>query len=91
TGHEIGHFLGLYHPTEYAGILFDPLSDTPECGSANDSDSSGKVSAEECESYGGGNLMFWTAYTTSSRNSGKKQETLCSNQVRVIRYSPIAQ
>ena len=90
-GHEMGHFLGLYHPTESAGTLYDPLSDTPQCGSANDSDSSGKVSAEECESYGGGNVMFWTSYSTSSRNAGKKQERLCPNQVKVIRYSPLAQ
>ena len=89
--HEMGHFLGLYHPTESAGTLYDPLSDTPQCGSANDSDSSGKVSAEECESYGGGNVMFWTSYSTSSRNAGKKQERLCPNQVKVIRYSPLAQ
>ncbi len=91
AAHEIGHFLGLYHPTESAGTLFDPISDTPTCGSANDTDESGKVSAEECESYGGGNVMFWTAYSTSSRNAGKKQERLCPNQVHVIRYSPIAQ
>jgi hypothetical protein len=83
----MGHFLGLYHPTESAGTLYDPISDTPQCSSSNDSDGSGKVSAEECESYGGGNVMFWTPYDTS----GKKQERLCPNQVKVIRYSPLAQ
>ncbi|MEC7417431.1 MAG: hypothetical protein VX420_04355, partial [SAR324 cluster bacterium] len=91
AAHEMGHCLGLYHPTESAGTLFDPISDTPTCGSANDTDESGKVSAEECESYGGGNVIFWPAYSTSSRNSGKKQERLCPNQVKVIRYSPLAQ
>jgi hypothetical protein len=88
AAHEMGHFLGLYHPTEeYSvryGYQFDPLSDTPEC-------TNGSQSAEECESYGGGNLMFWTAYSPSSRNAGKKQERFCPNQVHVIRYSPLAQ
>ena len=84
AAHEMGHFLGLYHPTEGGGALFDPISDTPEC-------TVGSITAEECESYGGGNLMFWTTYSTSSRNAGKKQERLCPNQVHVIRYSPIAQ
>jgi len=91
AAHEMGHFLGLYHPTESAGTLYDPLSDTPQCASSNDSDDSGKVSAEECESYGGGNVMFWTSYSTSSRNAGKTQERLCPNQVKVIQYSPLAE
>lgn len=29
--HEIGHFLGLMHTSEFAGAINDPLSDTPEC------------------------------------------------------------
>jgi hypothetical protein len=91
AAHEMGHFLGLYHPTEREGTLYDPISDTPQCSSSNDSDGNGNVSAEECESYGGGNVMFWTAYSTSSRNSGKTQDNLTSNQVHVIRYSPLAQ
>ncbi len=31
AAHETGHFLGLYHPTEFDGTLFDPLTDTAEC------------------------------------------------------------
>ncbi len=31
AAHEMGHFLGLYHETEFDGTLFDPLSDTPTC------------------------------------------------------------
>ncbi|MGO9829415.1 MAG: hypothetical protein ACLPJH_04695 [Myxococcaceae bacterium] len=31
AGHETGHFLGLYHPTEETGDVFDPLADTATC------------------------------------------------------------
>jgi hypothetical protein len=31
AGHETGHFLGLFHPTEQTGDEFDPLVDTPSC------------------------------------------------------------
>lgn len=29
--HELGHFFGLEHTTEYGGTLFDNYTDTPEC------------------------------------------------------------
>jgi hypothetical protein len=29
--HEAGHFLGLYHVTEWGGTLFDPLADSAPC------------------------------------------------------------
>jgi hypothetical protein len=29
--HEMGHFLGLYHDSEWTGTLFDPVRDTPTC------------------------------------------------------------
>jgi hypothetical protein len=31
AAHETGHFLGLVHPTEETGNVFDPLADTPSC------------------------------------------------------------
>lgn len=31
AAHEAGHWLGLYHTTEFDGNTFDPLSDTPTC------------------------------------------------------------
>jgi hypothetical protein len=31
VAHEMGHFLGLYHDTEWPGTLFDPVKDTPTC------------------------------------------------------------
>jgi len=91
AAHEMGHQLGLFHTTESGGTVFDIMTDTAEClNSTKDFNNNGKMSAEECEGYGGENLMFWTAWTTSSRSAGKKQETLSSHQQHVLKYSPIA-
>ena len=91
AAHEMGHQLGLFHTTEQGGTVFDILSDTAECQkSSRDNDSNGQMSAEECEGYGGENVMFWTAWSSSSRSAGKKQETLSSYQQQVLKYSPIA-
>jgi hypothetical protein len=83
AAHEMGHQLGLFHTTESGGIDFDILTDTAECRNGN-------MTAEECEGYGAENVMFWTAWDTSSRSAGKKQETLSSHQQHVLKYSPIA-
>ena len=83
AAHEMGHQLGLFHTTESGGTAFDILTDTAECRN-------GKMSAEECEGYGGENLMFWKAWNTSSRSAGKKQEVLCNQQQQVLKYSPLA-
>ena len=88
--HETGHYLGLFHLTEKGGTSFDILSDTPECAISRDRDRDGEVSAEECDGYGAENIMFWTAWSSSSQAAGKKQETLSSYQQHVLRYSPIA-
>jgi hypothetical protein len=91
AAHEMGHQLGLFHTTEFGGTVFDILTDTAEClNSTKDFDRNGIMSAEECEGYGGENLMFWTAWNTSSRSAGKKQETLSSHQQHVLKYSPLA-
>ena len=91
AAHEMGHQLGLFHTTEKEGTVFDILSDTPECSSSSqDNDSNGTVNAEECDEFGGGNLMFWTSWSSASRSAGKKQETLSSHQQYVLKYSPIA-
>ena len=92
AAHEMGHQLGLFHTTEQGGTVFDIISDTAECTkSSRDNNSNGKMSAEECEGYGGDNVMFWTPWTSSSRSAGLKQETLSSHQQQVLKYSPIAQ
>ena len=91
AAHEMGHQLGLFHTTESGGNQFDILSDTLECQkSTQDNNSDRKVSAEECESYGAENVMFWTSWSSSSRSAGKKQEVLCNQQQEVLKYSPLA-
>ena len=91
AAHEMGHQLGLFHTTEYGGNLFDILSDTAECpSSSQDNDSNGIVTAEECDGFGGDNLMFWTSWSSTSRSAGKKQETLSSHQQHVLIFSPMA-
>ncbi|HIO11328.1 MAG TPA: hypothetical protein EYN12_06605 [Deltaproteobacteria bacterium] len=90
AAHEMGHQLGLFHTTEQGGTEFDIISDTAECPkSSRDNDSNGKMSAEECEGYGAENVMFWRAWSSSSRSAGKKQETFSSHQQHVLKYSPI--
>lgn len=59
--HEIGHQLGLFHTTEEDGLGHDGITDTPECGVEFDADGDGELTAEECESSGGRNFMFWTS------------------------------
>ncbi len=91
AAHEMGHQLGLFHTTESGGTQFDILSDTLECQKrTQDNNSNGKVSAEECESFGAENVMFWTSWSSSSRSAGKKQEVLCNQQQQVLKYSPLA-
>ena len=90
AAHEMGHWLGLYHTSESTGTSFDPLSDTAECPISRDNDSDGKVYPEECDGYGADNVMFWTAWSTSSQAGWKKQETISSEQKYVLKYSPIA-
>ena len=91
AAHEMGHQLGLFHTTESGGTVFDIISDTAECPkSSRDNDNNSKMSAEECEGYGAENVMFWTAWSSSSRSAGKKQETLSGLQQQVLKYSPIA-
>jgi len=91
AAHEMGHQLGLFHTTEAGGTEFDIISDTAECSkSSRDYDRNGEMSAEECDGYGAGNVMFWTAWSSSSRSAGKKQEALSSYQQQVLKYSPLA-
>lgn len=62
-GHELGHWLGLFHTTEGLAQAFDPLPDTPECHVPP-----GTLALPQyCPD--AGNLMFW-AYDPLFTGSG---------------------
>lgn len=91
AAHEAGHFLGLYHPSEYAGDAFDPLVDTPHCECAACGLSAGACAAgipasrclrADARCAGGANLMFWQL---SAASSGR----LSPEQARLVRSSPL--
>jgi hypothetical protein len=84
--HEGGHYLGLFHPTESAGTLHDPIADTPTCGPERDTDGSGTVDPEECLDLTGFNLMFWGAPPSGS---GIVQDELTAGQKFVIHRNPL--
>ncbi len=77
AAHEMGHLLGLFHPTESSGTVFDPLADTPQC-------TSGTIQPSDCIGAGADNLMFWQGDLTI------EQTNLTSDQRHIINYSPIA-
>ncbi len=56
--HEIGHFLGVRHTTEFNGKEFDLLPDTEECSVLiNDTNGDKVVDRKECNF--DKNVMFW--------------------------------
>lgn len=78
--HELGHQLGLYHPTEQDGRSFDHILDTPECPAEfYDANGDGLVDPIECEAVGGLNLMFWTSTL---------HDVLSPAQKRVLHLNP---
>jgi len=98
AAHETGHFLGLYHPTEETGDVFDPLSDTAACvcalcetgaAAANCSDGgqptlvSNDVCAGSTQQCGGANLLMFWLLTTSSQGQFSPQEAA------VVRANPL--
>jgi len=82
--HEIGHQLGLFHTSESDGLTHDPITDTAECDASRDADRDEELSAEECESVGGRNFMFWTAAEVFG------QTEVSPTQAMVLRDSVIA-
>jgi len=79
--HEIGHYLGLFHPSEANGCVRDVLADTPECLIEHDVDGDG-LEISDCVDRGSDNLMFF------ARNTGT---TLTPQQIEVLRSAPILQ
>lgn len=82
--HEVGHQVGLFHTTEAEGSEFDAIGDTLECPRRMfDADGDGELTAEECETAGGDNLMFWLSALEFS------QRELSPTQRRLLELSPV--
>ncbi len=84
VAHEMGHFIGLFHPTEKNGVTFDPLADTAECSISMASSALAGPQPSDCIGFGGENLMFWQG------DPSIDQTSLTSDQVHIINYSPVA-
>lgn len=69
--HEVGHYLGLFHPVEDGWNAWDSVNDTPECNNRND-----------CEGQLGPNLMF--PYTVCNGSSCTPQDTLTEGQKAIM-------
>jgi len=54
--HELGHFLGLWHPIESDGTLLDPIGDTPQCNAPPGTTVFGSQVCPDAAK----NLMFWS-------------------------------
>jgi hypothetical protein len=74
--HEVGHFVGLNHTTEFVGGFVDPLEDTPSCAGILDMDR--PETLNRCPDKD--NLMFPTLWGDSVR--------LTDSQKLVYRGSP---
>lgn len=74
--HELGHFIGLEHTTEFGGGG-DLLSDTPECTST------AKADLTSCPDFD--NLMF----PTSSVSSTERAVKVSATQRRIMQASPL--
>jgi hypothetical protein len=95
AAHEIGHWLGLFHPTESGGDQFDPISDTATCSCASCAPQNARsgcgsstlmlnqycLAGGSCG--GGANLMFWNVSLASSRGE------LSIDQGQVARQNPV--
>jgi len=68
--HEVGHYMGLYHPVESSYSYWDALGDTVECRNAN-----------SCETQLGTNLMF--PYSICDNSGCVAAEDMTAGQVGV--------
>lgn len=78
--HELGHYLGLFNSTSHDGGS-DPLDSTPICPSSADADSNGLLTAAECATHDGKNVMFWWPDATAA--------TFTAEQARILRGNPM--
>ncbi|MEL6344111.1 MAG: hypothetical protein AAFV53_13410 [Myxococcota bacterium] len=70
--HEVGHYMGLFHPVEDGWTFYDALSDTADCSNVR-----------QCEGQLGDNLMF--PYTVCDFNTCIPQDQLSDNQQVTLR------
>ena len=71
--HEVGHFMGLFHPIELEGGDSDPLTDTPTCSSPIECETNPALAM---------NLMFPTPVADSS--GGVLRQNQISGQQRGV-------
>ena len=75
--HEVGHYLGLFHPVESTYELWDALDDTPKC-----------TTESQCEDDLGANLMF--PWPVCGATACVSQDELTPEQQGVMhRYSGV--
>ena len=79
--HEVGHALGLFHLIEADGTIREPLADTPACSLDADANGDGLLSAQECESEGATNPLFWSIDLAET--------TLTPDQASIVGRSPV--
>jgi hypothetical protein len=99
TAHEIGHWLGLYHPTESTGGLYDPLSDTTTCSC----EACGAMTCPAPEPYGlaaewcadpagpcrgADNLMFWQVDELVSQGAITREQAFVMRANPAVRSAP---
>lgn len=84
TAHELGHYLGLYHPTETNFVDHDSLGDTLEC-TLDDDDGNFSFERNDCTSKGADNLMF----PVPANDYGNK--ALSQEQAYVLNRNPWVQ
>ncbi len=86
--HETGHWLGLFHPTEATGNLYDAIDDTPTCPPQLDRNDDWLVTVDECRGRGADNLMFWQMSGNESFSIGDEGMHLTEGQKWVIERHP---
>ncbi len=79
--HEVAHALGLFHLVEADGTQREPLPDTPVCPPSADADADGLLEADECESTGATNPLFWSIERAGT--------ALTPDQASIVRRSPV--
>ncbi|RVU48314.1 hypothetical protein EA187_02430 [Lujinxingia sediminis] len=85
--HEMGHYLGLFHTTEFHGLLHDPIDDTLECHWSQDYTRDRVLSADECAEHGGIYNMFWSG----PQESDFLQHTVTEGQRFVLMRNPMVE